>query len=40
MIGDAQATLTSDPKGRLEKAEIPVGTTSITHERIFTRGAP
>jgi hypothetical protein len=40
MIGDAQATLTSDPKGRLEKAEIPVGTTSITHERIFSRGAP
>jgi hypothetical protein len=39
-IGDAQATLTSDEKGRLEKAEIPVGTTSITHERVFTRGAP
>jgi hypothetical protein len=39
MLGDAQVTITSDEKGRLEKVEMPVGTTSVTRDRILVRGA-
>jgi hypothetical protein len=39
-LGEMEAVTTSDDKGRAEKIEIPVGSASLTSERVLVRGSP